>query len=81
MIQRSRSSGSTEARASDTAGNMRHGAGVEDGRFVSGDEELVEREAGRSDIGHECGQPVDAIGDLVVRTGFPWSCLLHSGSG
>ena len=71
MIQRSRSSGSTEATASDTTGNMRAWSGVEDGRLVGVDEELVEREAGRSDVGHERGQPVDAIGDLV-DVGFPW---------
>jgi hypothetical protein len=38
---------------------------VEDGRLVGVDEELIEREAGRSDVGDERGQPVDAIGDLV----------------
>ena len=75
VIQRRRSSGITEAMASDTTGNMRAWSGVEDGRFVSVDEELVEREAGRPDVGHERGHPVDAIGDLV-DVGFPWLSLL-----
>ena len=39
--------------------------GVEDGRLVGVDEELVEGEAGRPDVGDERGQPVDAVGDLV----------------
>ena len=39
--------------------------GVEDGRVVGVYKELVEGEAGRPDVRHERGLPVDAVGDLV----------------
>ena len=41
-------------------------SGVEQQRFVGGDEELVEREPGRrSHVGYPGREPVDAVGDLV----------------
>ena len=39
--------------------------GVEQQRLLVVDQELVEREAGGADLGHEGGQAVDAVGDLV----------------
>jgi hypothetical protein len=44
-----------------------HGAvpGMEQERFLAGDEELVEREPDGGDVGHERGDPVDPVGDLV----------------
>ena len=65
VIQRNRSSGITVAIG---LGHRREHAawsGVEQQRLVGVDEELVERETGRADVGHERGQAVDAVGDLV----------------
>jgi len=43
--------------------------GVEQQRAVGSDQELVEGEAGRADVGDEGRDPVDAVGDLVDRGG------------
>ena len=50
-------------------------AGVEEQRLVGVDEELVEREAGRPDVGDEGREAVDAVGDLGRRRS-PWVCVL-----
>ncbi len=64
------------------------GAGVEQQRLLGIDEELVEGEARRSDVGHERRQPEDPVGDLV-NVGFHVISLLsewervgeHAGAG
>ena len=60
MIHRSRSTGVRVAIASDTEREHRPRPGVEQQRLLVVDEELVEREAGRPDLGHERREAVDA---------------------
>ena len=80
VIQRNRSTGITVAMADDTDGNIARGPGVEQQRLVGVDQELVEREAGRADVGHERRQAEDAVGDLV-DVGFHGGSSFQSGSG
>jgi len=41
-------------------------SGMEQQRLVTQNEELVEREAGgRRNLGHECRQPIDAVGNFA----------------
>ena len=52
----------------DGVGHQREHAarsGVENGRLVGVDQELVERETRWPDVGDECGESVDVIGDFV----------------
>ncbi len=65
MVQRSRSSGGSEGTASDTTGNLARRRVWKMAGAVGVYKELVEGEAGRPDVRHERGQPVDAVGDLV----------------